>query len=378
MLVVAPWLWRNWRLWGDPLGWPLVLATIDRRSGPLIIADFIWLARGWFQSFWGKFGVAGHLPLPLPFYVVWAALLVAAALGWLHPPLRRRMRVLRATAGAGWVILLGATAVTVAGIISYSRTALGTDQGRLLFPAVAPIALLIAGGVAAWLPAARTRWLPIGMIAGMGTVASLALLAGVVSPYTPPSPPSAAEVAQALPVATMFGDGLDLVAVRWDTGTAIGGSASDGKVGLTLYWRASRPLAQDLRPALRLLDGAGNLLWEWKRSPGAGRFSTDRWPAGRVVRDVYAVPASLLAGAARIELGVQPFPAGDWLPVRDRPGTAVSAAARAVSRRCAWPPVVCEDQSFQDRVPNWRLRPVFLGKERDRLKPRFQKQFEPQ
>ncbi len=35
LLVAAPWLWRNQRLYGDFFGWPLVLATIDRRAGPL-------------------------------------------------------------------------------------------------------------------------------------------------------------------------------------------------------------------------------------------------------------------------------------------------------------------------------------------------------
>ena len=318
LLVAAPWLWRNWRLWGDPLGWPLVLATIDRRGGPLVPADYIWLAKGWFQSFWGKFGAAGHLPMPFPFYAVWAALLVAAALGWLLPALRARRRGLSA---AGWVTLVGAVGMTVVGIISYSRTALGTDQGRLLFPAVAPIALLISSGITAWLPVERTRWLPVGMGVGMAAIALLALVVGIVIPYAAPRTPSAAEVARAIPVAATFGDSLELVATRWDFGSADAGVSSLARAGVTLYWRAARPLAQDLRPALRLLDGSGNLLWEWKRSPAAGRFSTDRWPTGRLVRDVYAVPEDLLAGAARIELGVQPFPTGDWLPAGGQPGT---------------------------------------------------------
>ena len=65
-LTAIPWLWRNWRLYGDPLGWPLVLATIDRRQGPLSAADLLALVRGWFVSFWGKTGGAGQLALPAP------------------------------------------------------------------------------------------------------------------------------------------------------------------------------------------------------------------------------------------------------------------------------------------------------------------------
>ena len=46
LAVVAPWLWRNWRLYGDPFGWSIVLATIDRRQGPLGLADVGLAAQG--------------------------------------------------------------------------------------------------------------------------------------------------------------------------------------------------------------------------------------------------------------------------------------------------------------------------------------------
>ena len=71
----------------------------------------------------------------------------------------------------------------------------------------------------------------------------------------------------------------------------------------------------DLRTVLRVMGADGALLWEAKRSPGAGRFSTDRWPPGRVVADAYAVPAGVLAAAHRVEVGLRPFPEGPWLPV---------------------------------------------------------------
>ena len=84
---------------------------------------------------------------------------------------------------------------------------------------------------------------------------------------------------------------------------------------LTLYWQALRPMDADLRTAVRLTDGDGALLWEWKRSPGAGRRSTDRWPTDRVFADVYRVPAEAAANAQRLEIGVRPFPEEAWLPV---------------------------------------------------------------
>ena len=84
LIVAAPWLARNWQLYGDPLGTQVMLGTIDRRQMPLTLSDLGWLARGWFLSFWGKFGGAGHLSLPWPFYAAWGALLLGSIVGWLR------------------------------------------------------------------------------------------------------------------------------------------------------------------------------------------------------------------------------------------------------------------------------------------------------
>ena len=97
---------------------------------------------------------------------------------------------------------------------------------------------------------------------------------------------------------TRFGP-LELLGTAWD---------QPASGDLTLYWRAAEPAREDLRTALRLLDSEGNLLWEWKRSPGAGRFSTDRWPVGRMVADTYRPPPAALAQAASVQVGRAPLP----------------------------------------------------------------------
>jgi hypothetical protein len=319
--IAIPWLWRNWRLYGDPLGLPLVLATIDRRQGPLSLGDLWALVRGWIVSFWGKTGGAGQLALPWLFYLVWGVLLVVAAAGLWLGWRRREASLLREVRPSGWVVLLGAPAMTVLSILAYSRVALGTDQGRLLFPALAPVALLLVLGVAGWLSPRAARWLPAGFGGGMALVAVLALVTGIVLPYAAPPAPAPAEVASAAPMDQTFGGALELLAYRWEAATGADSTASSSERNarsLVLYWRAAQPTGEDLRTVLSVHDPAGNLLWEWKRSPGAGRFSTDRWQAGRVVQDMYEIPAEALDRAERVELGVRPFPDGSWLA----PGTA--------------------------------------------------------
>ena len=202
--------------------------------------------------------------------------------------------------------------MTFAWLIIYSRVALGTDQGRLLFPTIAPLALLLVGGLAQWLPRTwrehESRWLA-GWTGLMGAIAVLALATGLVLPFAPPAEPSTVAVAGASPVGRIFGGGLELVGYRWEP--ALADTAADRV--LTLYWRVDRPIDADLRTSLRITDAGGAVLWEWKRSPGAGRFSTDLWPVSRVVADSYRVQSESLSGAAQVEIGVRPFPEGPWL-----------------------------------------------------------------
>jgi hypothetical protein len=304
LAVTAPWFLRNRQLYGDWMGWPLVLATIDRRAGPFGLAELAWLSRGLFLSFWGKFGGAGHIALPWPFYAFWGSLVIAGILGWWRQITNHKSANLQYA-----IIVLATPLLTFAWLIAYSRVALGTDQGRLLFPAIGPLALLLTGGLVGLRIPDRKLQIVLGAWCGiLLLIASLALIFGLGLPFAPPPAPPAAEVAAAQPVGRIFGDEIELVSYRWE---AAGGQSDTREI--VLFWRAARPIAADLRTALRLVDAQGGVIWEWKRSPGAGRFSTDRWPAARVVADRYAVPAGLLTQAQRVEIGVRPFPEEAWL-----------------------------------------------------------------
>ncbi len=318
--IAIPWLWRNWTLYGDPLGTPVVLGTIDRRTTPL---DLLWLARGWFLSFWGKFGGAGHIALPWPLYALWGVIAAGAVAGAVKVA-GYRLKVARRLesrlqpggfvkaqggkpaeastpnlAAVRWTVLAGAPLLVMLSMVSYSQVALGTDQGRLLFPALAPIGLFVAAGLAAWLPAGRTRWLAPALAGVMLLAALLALQLGIRQPFAPPIAP-AAEVASARPVQDAVGP-LELVAAAWSPDTGVDSP-------LTFYWRVRQPVAVDLRVSFRVYGSNGAVLWEWKRSPGAGRYSTDRWQPGQVVRDLYRIPPEALAALSRADVTVYAFP----------------------------------------------------------------------
>jgi 4-amino-4-deoxy-L-arabinose transferase-like glycosyltransferase len=178
LLLVLPWLLRNLRLYGDVMGMRMARQTIDQRTTPWTGADTLWLLRGWFISFWGKFGGAGHIAMAGWLYGVLAALTLLALLGLLLLWLRSGWQAAR------WPLLLlaGAAGAVALAMARYSLIALGTDQGRLLYPAAAAIAILLAAG---WLEAGN-RLRRARVVAGIIVVAAAALgiygLWGVIVP----------------------------------------------------------------------------------------------------------------------------------------------------------------------------------------------------
>ncbi|HRW06700.1 MAG TPA: hypothetical protein P5121_16465, partial [Caldilineaceae bacterium] len=76
-----------------------------------------------------------------------------------------------------------------------------------------------------------------------------------------------------------------------------------------LYWRATVAPTQDWRVILRVVAADGTLVWEWRRSPAAGRWRTDRWPPDVIVRDAYQIrwPEWAGPGHYHVEVGLQPF-----------------------------------------------------------------------
>jgi hypothetical protein len=150
----------------------------------------------------------------------------------------------------------------------------------------------------------------------MGVAAVLALFLGIWAPFAKPPAPDTADLASAQPIGESVKPGLELVALRWVVPAT---TASDAE--LTLYWRTDAPLTQDLRTVLRLNDASSNQIWEWKRSPASGRYSTDHWQAGELIGDTYRIPLDKLARMKQATLGVYAFPSekllswrsGEWL-----------------------------------------------------------------
>ncbi|MGC8826964.1 MAG: glycosyltransferase family 39 protein, partial [Anaerolineae bacterium] len=176
LAVCGWWLWHNYQVHGDPTGWSFILQTNALREGPLTPAVLWWLAKGLVTSFWLRWQ---GLSLPGWLYALLLALCLTAAAGWVR--LVSRRRPISGETRAILVVLALQCLVVLAALLKWTATVLGTDQARLVYPALPAIALVLAKGLLAWVPARRQNT-AAGVLVTALVLFGLAVLTAVVAP----------------------------------------------------------------------------------------------------------------------------------------------------------------------------------------------------
>lgn len=292
-LLLAGWLlWRNWQLYGDPTAANqfirlaggdrgYTVPQVLRESGK--IWDSLFAVFGWF-----------NVRAPGWLYGVWNILLALAAAGGLLAlwrwragggKLRLRPRLLL------WMILLAWPLLVYLGMFQFMLKT-PAAQGRLLFPALVPLALLLVAGwsqlpafphrqpAAAVAPAVGGALLPA--FAALTTLYSVA----VVIPRAYATMPAVAQLpASAARLEADLGDNITLVAASVDTAAVHPGDS----VWLTLYWRAAAPVPASPPPApeyvINLIGRDFKPVGKLQSYHGAGRQPATLWPVGPVLQE---------------------------------------------------------------------------------------------
>ncbi len=93
---------------------------------------------------------------------------------------------------------------------------------------------------------------------------------------------------------------------------------------LTLYWQALSPMTESYTVFTHLLDADEKIRAHMDSEPQGGGLPTNRWTAGQVVQDNYAltVAADALPGPHLLEVGMYLLETMERLPVRDPDGGA--------------------------------------------------------
>jgi len=310
LAVSGWWFARNVRLYGDPLGWSVWLADIGVRTPTPMLWQLIPELPALFRTYWAELP-AYSLSDPLFWILVGITTLALAGI------IKSLIRALRLTtadlksdtpalpkgpersAGASvWylIFLLLWLGIVFAGVLRYMQTT-PAAQGRLLFPALAPIGVLMAWGLAAW---SKRPWLP-------GIVAVGLFVLTLVVPFVLVQPSFARPIVAQLPadahsMQAQFGDHVELIGVRLFDRVEPGGT-----LRVTTYWRALKAVPRDQRLLIRLMRPEGNSAGQLDTMLGTNLYPTTLWQPGQIVVDTHYVraDADLPAFAMlRVHIGV--------------------------------------------------------------------------
>lgn len=302
-LVIAGWWYlRNLLLYQELFGVGTLIANYGGRNTTLerlLIDEFTGLR----QSYWGLFGWFSIFTHRIH-YLVMDGLTLLSAAGLFVFLARSRRKTFTLTAfGFLGIVLIGSWIVYF--WYNFQTT---SSQGRLLFPYIASISILMAMGLSA---------LRIPVLLITLPMMSFSLIAPFV--YIMPNydhPPQAARLPETAVHA--FAQWEDITLIGYEVPPSQRWSGGD-EIPITLYWR---PLAaSDTLQALfiSLIDSQGDALATLDSFPGWGTLPTTWWQADTIYRDDYIlqIPHDA-AGFSTVQLhiGWYDYPDGsDILPI---------------------------------------------------------------
>lgn len=280
VLISGWWYLRNWRLYGDPLGWSVWLGNIGTEKATLLalIPQFQEVAISYWEPIDGL--------LPHTVFVALGLLWLVALVGWLrivgqlgrdgHVPGTIQLDKAALLLTAVWFLLLYAS------LIRYMLI-LPAAEGRLLYPGIAAIsALLVIGLAASQLPLTNHRLPMTFLVLGL-FILSAATPIFAIRPYYPPSLLAESDLLQLIPVDDGLADvGARLLGLTVEPETAVGGEPVD----IILYWQVDEP-SPDVALLVQVWALSGELLYQRQAPPAKENYPSDLWQPGDIVRDPY-------------------------------------------------------------------------------------------
>jgi hypothetical protein len=186
--------------------------------------------------------------------------------------------------------------IVLAGVLRYMQTT-PAAQGRLLFPALAPIGVLLALGLMAW---SERAWPVAGIVLMLFSLTLTAPLFVIRPAFA--KPVIAQVPAEARPAQARFGDRVELMGVQLPDHVEPGAI-----LHMTTYWRALQNISTDQRLLIRLMRPDGSSAGQLDARLGTNLYPTTLWRPGQIVVDSHDVradadlPASMLL---HVQLGV--------------------------------------------------------------------------
>ncbi len=320
-LITGPWLLFNQVNYGNPLAWEQVRAANAAllRVPPLDIDEIISRIPQILESCWGVLGIELHYPdwVNVPFY----GGLVIALIGLVRHTayiMHHHSRVTSRGSNPGTItpdkssqfsifnsqfITLFLWLLALCGAyMLWLRSYVGTENGRLILPGVAPIALLV---VMSWMALVPTRWqrvIAIGISTALFVLCAVTPFWIIHPAFAPPPEVSPADRAALSAQPTRLLDGkIQLLHA------ALGKRVNqDSPLPISLDWGALSKIDQSYQVDLRVVALDGTVLGQLRALPYHGQYATTQWSPSHVFRDDYDIPITPIthtqAIIARVEL----------------------------------------------------------------------------
>jgi hypothetical protein len=339
-LISGWWYVRNARLYGDPLGLAAFRAEfMTQKFEAGRIDAWVSALATLHESFWARFG---WMNVYAPAWAVWVytALEVVAFVGIIHRLLQWKDYGQLAT--RIWPVIL-LPVLAFAWLVSFAFTAgLVAWQGRLLFPALPAVAIILACGLVAivqWQqrsiqpeatrqvetpnrvailglpPEQRAAWSIA--CAGYVVLAGIALWIpfGIIKPAYPfQTIPEAEALSQiATPVYARYAARADERGAALRSVAVLGNIRASETIQVQMIWNALGRQNRDWWVFMHLVDDHENILSEDNRQARDGAFPMTQWSAGDWIESKHPLilPADIQPGIYRLRIGL-------WFPETER------------------------------------------------------------
>ncbi len=313
-LVVAGWWYiRTWILYGTPLGLNTHYLAPWALGGENAAAS---RTAEWLEVFYSYFAAFGWGNIKFTAWVYWIlmAIMLAAPVGisisgwrWLKQKRRLNPSILT-------LLLLALTTVAASAALERWMRQVTAPHGRLLFPALAAISVLLIIG---WQKLHRLLpYLSITYLTGLTLFAPILLI------YPAYSPPATVELANPS-IGWQFGDIAELQSV-----TPMSRSVEAGEVlPIQVCWRPLARAKHDYSILVHLVGPNNQVVASRYTYPGLGSYPTSVWEPEKPFCDqiLVDIPAELAQTLVyQVELGLIDYETMDRLPAHDGIGKPLS------------------------------------------------------
>jgi 4-amino-4-deoxy-L-arabinose transferase-like glycosyltransferase len=348
-LAVAGWWYlRNWLLYRDPLGLNTFVAFVGPRLPQPTLRQLLGEWEGFLKTFWGLFGGVNVAMEPAAYWML-NAIALLGALGLVIPLARwlSRMNIGQvgnlsaasteqfpipnsqfSTLNSQLSILTTWPIILFLALIRWT-TITKASQGRLMFPAISAVAILLALGWSQWAPRLYVKWL-LGIVGGlMFVLAATAPFRYIAPAYAKPVLSPALSKVEGIvegPVllseAELEGIPHRLDVTFGDKARLLGYETGDEEtrpgesVEVTLYWQSLAEMDRDYTVFVHLLDENDLVIAQRDTYPGLGTYPTSLWRVDDVFADRYVLtlpPTVFAPCTGRFEVGLYDFASGERL-----------------------------------------------------------------